>query len=48
MAKIKPKQKIKKRKITFSINLKDAEEVILMGDFNNWNPKKHHMHRDGK
>jgi len=46
MAKIKSKQKIKKRKITFSMNSSDAEEVILMGDFNNWNPKKHPMQKD--
>ena len=46
MAKIKSKQKIKKRKVTFSMNSSDAEEVILMGDFNNWNPKKHPMQKD--
>jgi 1,4-alpha-glucan branching enzyme len=46
MAKIKSKQKLKKRKVTFSINSPDAEEVILLGDFNNWNPKKHPMHKD--
>jgi len=45
MTKIKSKQKIKKRKVTFSINLSDAEEVILMGDFNDWNPKKHPMRK---
>jgi len=46
MAKIISKQKIKKRKVTFSMNSSDAEEVILMGDFNNWNPKKHPMQKD--
>jgi 1,4-alpha-glucan branching enzyme len=46
MAKIKSKQKIKKRKVTFSMNSSDAEEVILVGDFNNWNPKKHPMQKD--
>ena len=46
MAEIKSKQKIKKRKVTFSMNSSDAEEVILMGDFNNWNPKKHPMQKD--
>jgi 1,4-alpha-glucan branching enzyme len=46
MAKIKSKQKIKKRKVTFSMISSDAEEVILVGDFNNWNPKKHPMQKD--
>jgi len=46
MSKIQPKQKIKKRKVTFSVNLPDAEEVILMGDFNQWNPQKHPMKKD--
>jgi hypothetical protein len=35
MTKIKPKQKIKRRKVTFSFESVDAKEVILMGDFNN-------------
>jgi 1,4-alpha-glucan branching enzyme len=48
MAKIKSKQKIKKRRVTFLMNLSDAEEVILMGDFNNWDPKKHLMKKDRK
>jgi len=46
MAKIKSQQKIKKHKITFSLNLPDADKVILMGDFNHWNPKKHPMKLD--
>ena len=46
MAKVNPKQKIKRRKVTFSLDLPDAKEVILMGDFNNWNPKKHSMQKD--
>ena len=46
MAKIEPKNKIKRRKITFSFESSDAKEVILMGDFNNWNPKKHPMKKD--
>ena len=47
MAKIEPKKKIKRRKIMFSFESSDAKEVILMGDFNNWNPKKHPMKKDG-
>ena len=37
------KEKIKKKRITFTLNNPDAEEVILIGDFNNWNNKKHQM-----
>jgi len=47
MAKIESKKKIKRRKIMFSFESSDAKEVILMGDFNNWNPKKHPMKKDG-
>lgn len=46
MATVKPKSKIKRRKITFSFESSNAKEVILMGDFNNWNPKKHPMKKD--
>ena len=46
MTKVKSKQKIKRRKVTFSLDLSGAKEVILMGDFNNWNPKKHPMKTD--
>ena len=37
------KGKIKKKRVTFTLNDPNAEEVILMGDFNNWNNKKHQM-----
>lgn len=46
MSKINSKQKIKKHKVTFSFDSPDAEEVILFGDFNNWNSKKHPMFKD--
>jgi 5'-AMP-activated protein kinase regulatory beta subunit len=46
MAKVEPKKKIKRRKISFSFESSNAKEVILMGDFNNWNPKKHPMKKD--
>ena len=46
MAKINPKQNIKRRRVTFSFESSDAKEVILMGDFNNWNAKKHPMKSD--
>lgn len=35
--------KAKKRRITFTLEALSAQEVILMGDFNKWNPKKHAM-----
>ena len=46
MAKIEPTKKIKRQKISFSFESSDAKKVILMGDFNNWNPKKHPMKKD--
>ena len=39
----KSEHKPKRRKITFSLTSPDAKEVILMGDFNQWNPKVHPM-----
>ncbi len=48
MATAKSKKKIKKRRVTFSVELADAREVTLMGDFNKWNPKKHAMRKNGK
>ncbi|MEJ2656035.1 MAG: hypothetical protein P8012_02425 [Desulfobacterales bacterium] len=43
MSAIKSKPKAKRRKVTFSLKSPDAKEVILMGDFNQWNPKIHPM-----
>ena len=47
MAKIKSKQKIKRRRVTFSFETSDAKEVVLMGNFNHWNAKKHLMKSNG-
>ena len=55
MSKIKPKQKppikskqtVKSRKVTFLFESTRAKEVILLGDFNDWNPKTHPMKSDG-
>ena len=41
-------RKTKRRKVTFSYKDPHAVEVVLMGDFNNWNSKKHPMKNDGK
>lgn len=46
MANVKSENKIKRRKVTFSLDQPDAKEVILMGDFNKWNSKKHSMQKD--
>ena len=43
MEKNKSKQKIKRRRVTFSFESSDAKEVILIGDFNNWSKIKHPM-----
>lgn len=47
MSKVKTKQKIKRRRMTFSLEATAAKEVFLMGDFNNWNPQTHPMKNDG-
>ena len=31
--------KIKRRRVNFSLEATEAKEIILIGDFNNWNPK---------
>lgn len=46
MAEMKSGQK-KRKKVTFSIQAAGARQVILMGDFNNWNPKTHPMKKGG-
>ena len=47
MARIKTRQGIKQRKVTFSFEKADANEVFLIGDFNKWNLKTHPMKSDG-
>lgn len=42
----KSEAKPKRRKITFSLTSPGAKEVILMGDFNQWNPKVHPMKKN--
>jgi len=46
MPKEKSNHKIKRRRWTFSLDAAEAEEVLLMGDFNNWSPEKHPMRKD--
>ncbi len=42
----KSETKPKKRKVVFFLTSPDAKEVILMGDFNRWNPRKHIMKKN--
>ncbi len=44
---IPSKQIVKRRRITFSFEATAADEVILMGDFNNWSPEKHPANNAG-
>jgi 1,4-alpha-glucan branching enzyme len=41
-----PKIINKKRRLIFSLEAPDANEVILMADFNEWNRKTHPMKKD--
>ena len=46
MSKVRSKQKIKRRRWTFTLEAAEAKEVFLIGDFNHWSPEKHPMKRD--
>lgn len=48
MAKQTPRKKIQRKRVTFTLESPGANEVILMGDFNDWNPKTHIMNNDGE
>jgi 1,4-alpha-glucan branching enzyme len=48
MSATKTAPKPKRRKVTFSLTSPDAKEVLLMGDFNRWNPKAHPMKKNKK
>jgi 1,4-alpha-glucan branching enzyme len=48
MSAIKSKPKPKRCRVIFSLASSDAKEVILMGDFNQWNPKVHPMKKNKK
>jgi 1,4-alpha-glucan branching enzyme len=38
--------KAEKRKVTFKVKAPSAKEVVLVGDFSNWNTKLHPMKKD--
>ena len=46
MARAVKKDAIKRRRIQFMLEMPSAEQVILMGDFNQWNPNSHPMRKD--
>ena len=48
MSKPKQKKKAQKKRITFKLEASEAKEAILVGDFNNWDVKKHRMKKDNK
>ena len=39
-------KKIEKRRVIFSLSAPGAKDVCLVGTFNNWDIKKHHMKRN--
>ena len=43
----KGSRKVKRRRITFQYENPNAQKVLLVGDFNEWNEKKHPMLNDG-
>ena len=47
MVKRSKQAQAKRQKVTFVYHSGLAAEIALVGDFNNWNPKKHAMKRDG-
>ncbi len=46
MAKDKIKATTGKKRVTFVIEAQEANNVSLMGDFNNWNEKTHPMKKE--
>jgi 1,4-alpha-glucan branching enzyme len=45
MARVSKKSEVKRRRVEFKLDLRTAREVILVGDFNGWDPKRHPMLR---
>jgi len=46
MARIAKNDVVMHRIIEFVLEMPKAQKVILVGDFNQWNPKKHPMRKD--
>ena len=47
MAKTRKSSKSNLRRVKFSFESPDAREVMVLGDFNNWDPAAHPMKSDG-
>lgn len=41
-------QTIKRRKVTFNLDAPHTKEVIIAGDFNGWDSKKHAMRQNAE
>jgi 1,4-alpha-glucan branching enzyme len=41
-------QQSKRQRVSFSFQKQDASHVSLVGDFNDWNPKRHPMKQDSE
>jgi 1,4-alpha-glucan branching enzyme len=48
MSKKARSKKTQKRRITFRLEALEANEAVLVGDFNSWDASKHRMKRDDK
>ena len=48
MPKIKEAPRPRTKKVRFSVRLPQADEVVLTGDFVNWNPDGIQLHHDGR
>ena len=46
MKKVIQKLKVKRRRTNFTLPAKAAQKVYLVGEFNQWNEKKHLMKKD--
>jgi len=47
MPKFKEATRPRTRKVRFTVRLPQADEVVLTGDFNQWNPEGIPLHHDG-
>lgn len=48
MPKTKDAPKIRIRKVRYAVRLPQADEVVLIGEFNRWNPEGIPLHHDGR
>lgn len=44
----KTSPKPRKKRVTFSLQAPEAQEVFVAGTFNNWNPEEHPLKKDKK